>query len=122
MSTPLSAWNRLASLATLGTRRAPLETQSLWPEASLAPLSEPASPERTLLRAASAQRLWDLAGSRAAPEANVTQPAPAPRFSRTPGSVAMAPQGPGAHTREALAAWGIEDVDGLVESGAAVQA
>jgi alpha-methylacyl-CoA racemase len=52
----------------------------------------------------------------------ITQPAPAPRFSRTPGSVAMAPQGPGAHTREALAAWGIEDVDGLVESGAAVQA
>ena len=51
----------------------------------------------------------------------ITQPAPAPRFSRTPGSVAMAPQGPGAHTREALAAWGIGDVDALLESGAAVQ-
>ncbi len=68
--------------ATLGTRRAPLETQSLWPEASLAPLSEPASPERTLLRAASAQRLWDLAGARAAPEAVVTPPRPCSVFLR----------------------------------------
>ena len=51
----------------------------------------------------------------------VTQPAPAPRFSRTPGAVSMAPAGPGAHTREALAAWGVDDVDGLVASGAAVQ-
>ena len=51
----------------------------------------------------------------------ITQPAPAPRFSRTPGSVSMSPQGPGAHTREALAAWGVEDVEGLIGSGAAVQ-
>ncbi len=51
----------------------------------------------------------------------ITQPAPAPRFSRTPGSVSMSPQGPGAHTREALAAWGIEDVEGLIGSGVAVQ-
>ena len=28
----------------------------------------------------------------------------------------------GAHTREALAAWGIADVDGLIASGVAVQA
>ncbi|HEY5760444.1 MAG TPA: DUF5691 domain-containing protein [Steroidobacter sp.] len=55
-----------------------METQSLWPEASLAPLGDPASPERTLLRAASARRLWDLAGARAAPEAVVTPPPPAP--------------------------------------------
>jgi len=51
----------------------------------------------------------------------ITQPAPAPRFSRTPGTVDMPPGGPGAHTREALAAWGIADVDRLLESGAAVQ-
>jgi alpha-methylacyl-CoA racemase len=52
----------------------------------------------------------------------VTQPAPAPRFSRTPASLTLppAPQ-PGAHTREALAAWGVEDVDGLIERGVAVQ-
>ena len=52
----------------------------------------------------------------------VTQPAPAPRFSRTPPSLSMppAPQA-GANTREALAAWGVGDVDGLIERGAAVQ-
>jgi alpha-methylacyl-CoA racemase len=52
----------------------------------------------------------------------ITQPAPAPRFSRTPGAVAMPPGGPGAHTRVALIAWGTPDVDALLESGAAVQA
>jgi alpha-methylacyl-CoA racemase len=52
----------------------------------------------------------------------ITQPAPAPRFSRTPGALTMPPRGPGAHTREALVAWGAADVDALLESGAAVQA
>jgi alpha-methylacyl-CoA racemase len=51
----------------------------------------------------------------------VVQPAPAPRFSRTPPSVSTSPGGPGAQTREALTAWGITDVDALLESGAAVQ-
>jgi alpha-methylacyl-CoA racemase len=54
--------------------------------------------------------------------AGITQPAPAPRFSRTPGAIASPPAGPGAHTREALAAWGVDDVDALLASGAAVQA
>jgi alpha-methylacyl-CoA racemase len=52
----------------------------------------------------------------------ITQPAPAPRFSRTPATLGMAPGGPGAHTREALTAWGIQDVDALLASGAASQA
>ncbi|HYH34590.1 MAG TPA: CaiB/BaiF CoA-transferase family protein [Nocardioides sp.] len=52
----------------------------------------------------------------------ITQPAPAPRFSRTPGAISRPPAAPGAHTREALTAWGIDDVDALVASGAAVQA
>lgn len=52
----------------------------------------------------------------------VTQPAPAPRFSRTQATITMPPGGAGAHTREALAAWGVDDVDALIESGAAVQA
>jgi alpha-methylacyl-CoA racemase len=39
----------------------------------------------------------------------VTQPAPAPRFSRTPGAIAGPPAAPGAHTDEALAAWGFDD-------------
>jgi alpha-methylacyl-CoA racemase len=52
----------------------------------------------------------------------LVQPAPAPRFSRTESTLAMPPAPkPGAHTREALVAWGIDDVDALLESGAAVQ-
>src|SRR5688572_2931106 len=51
----------------------------------------------------------------------VTQPAPAPRFSRTAPSLSLAPAPqPGTHTRDALAAWGVADVDGLIERGAAV--
>ena len=53
----------------------------------------------------------------------LVQPAPAPRFSRTEPTLGLPPApGPGAHTREALAAWGIEDVEALIEAGAAVQA
>jgi alpha-methylacyl-CoA racemase len=50
----------------------------------------------------------------------VVQPAPAPRFSRTPASLTTPPPSPGADTRSALAAWGIDDVDALLASGAAV--
>ena len=53
----------------------------------------------------------------------VRQPAPAPRFSRTPGQLSRPPAAkPGLHTREVLTAWGIDDVEGLIERGAAVQA
>ncbi|KQV77392.1 carnitine dehydratase [Nocardioides sp. Root122] len=52
----------------------------------------------------------------------VTQPAPAPRFSRTAPTLGRPPAQPGEHTREALAAWGVDDVDALLHSGAAVQA
>jgi alpha-methylacyl-CoA racemase len=38
----------------------------------------------------------------------VTQPAPAPRFSRTPGELGLPPRETGADTDNALAAWGIE--------------
>lgn len=53
----------------------------------------------------------------------IVQPAPAPRFSRTRSTLGRppAPQ-PGADTREALTAWGIKDVERLLENGAAVQA
>ena len=53
----------------------------------------------------------------------VRQPAPAPRFSRTTASLSSPPPPKaGADTREALAAWGIKGVDGLIERGVAVQA
>ncbi|HUR49555.1 MAG TPA: CaiB/BaiF CoA-transferase family protein [Acidimicrobiales bacterium] len=38
--------------------------------------------------------------------AGVVQPAPAPRFSRTPGAISRPPAHPGQHTAEALADWG----------------
>jgi alpha-methylacyl-CoA racemase len=50
------------------------------------------------------------------------QPAPAPRFSRTEPSLTTGPSVPGGQTREALAAWGVADVDALIESGAAAEA
>ena len=53
----------------------------------------------------------------------VTEPAPAPRFSRTPPSLTTPPPAePGQDTAEALTAWGVTGVDRLLESGAAVQA
>jgi alpha-methylacyl-CoA racemase len=50
------------------------------------------------------------------------QPAPAPRFSRTAATLTTGPSTAGGQTREALTAWGIDDVDELIASGAAVQA
>ena len=53
----------------------------------------------------------------------IVQPAPAPRFSRTAAELGLPPAPePGTHTRAALAAWGIDDVDRLIERGVAVQA
>ncbi|GAB3590764.1 CaiB/BaiF CoA-transferase family protein [Angustibacter peucedani] len=51
----------------------------------------------------------------------VVQPAPAPRFSRTPATLTSGPSRPGQHSRAALEAWGVDDVDGLLEAGAVVQ-
>lgn len=50
----------------------------------------------------------------------IVQPAPAPRFSRTPGEVSRPPSHPGADTDEALAAWGVDAaaVAALREAGA----
>ena len=52
----------------------------------------------------------------------VLQPAPAPRFDRTRPTLTTGPAVAGRDTRAALTAWGIADVDGLLDSGAAVQA
>ncbi len=52
----------------------------------------------------------------------VMQPAPAPRFSRTKTSLDQAPAHPGQHTTEVLTAWGIDNVDALIASGAVKQA
>lgn len=39
------------------------------------------------------------------------QPAPAPRFSRTPGAISRTPSGLGTHSREVLADWGVADAE-----------
>jgi len=54
----------------------------------------------------------------------VTQPAPAPRFSRTENEVVSAPAWPGEHSCAVLEAWGVdaERIDRLIESGAVRQA
>jgi len=41
-------------------------------------------------------------------EFDVLQPAPAPRFARTPGAIAGPPPAPGEHTTEVLKEWGVE--------------
>jgi alpha-methylacyl-CoA racemase len=50
----------------------------------------------------------------------LTQPAPAPRFSRTTVEISRPPAHAGQHTREVLEEWGIpkDRLDALVESGA----
>jgi alpha-methylacyl-CoA racemase len=50
------------------------------------------------------------------------QPAPSPRFSRTPGQLPDPAAAPGQHTLEALTAWGLPDAADLIACGAAIQA
>lgn len=52
--------------------------------------------------------------------AGIRQPAPAPRFSRTPGKVSAPPVTPGADTETALADWGLADAEiaALKDAGA----
>ncbi len=50
----------------------------------------------------------------------VVQPAPAPRFSRTPGAAGAPPPAPGEHTDDALADWGFsaDEIAALRDAGA----
>jgi len=52
--------------------------------------------------------------------AGISQPAPAPRFSDTPGQIRRPPPHPGQHTDEALADWGLAaaDIAALRQAGA----
>jgi alpha-methylacyl-CoA racemase len=56
--------------------------------------------------------------------AGVTQPAPAPRYSRSSTSTPTPPAHAGQHTRAVLADWGIDAarIETLIASGAAKQA
>jgi alpha-methylacyl-CoA racemase len=52
--------------------------------------------------------------------AGISQPAPAPRFSRTPGRVHSPPAAPGEHTETALADWGFgaDEISALKDAAA----
>ena len=52
----------------------------------------------------------------------IVQPAPAPRFSRTPSAVSSRAAAPGSHTVEALTDWGVPDVAALLAAGVVAQA
>jgi hypothetical protein len=82
MAAPDTGWDRLLAVATLGTRRAPLDETSLWPTAELAPAGADVSVELKFLRAAAAQRLYDVAGTRATPQA-LTEEQPPVQIDRT---------------------------------------
>lgn len=57
-------------------------------------------------------------------DGDIWQPAPAPRYSRTPGKVQRPPAAVGAHSTEILAEFGFEQdaIDALLQSGAVKQA
>lgn len=69
-----NAWNRLLAVATLGTRRAPIDETTLWPTQELAPAGAGTSMELKLLRAAAAQRLYEVAGTRSTSQPIDEQP------------------------------------------------
>ena len=80
-------------------------------DACFAPVLEPGeAPEHPHVRARGT--FVDIGG--------VVQPAPAPRFSRTPADTPGPPVAPGAHTRTALVDWGFadEEVEELAAAGA----
>ncbi|MDP4834271.1 MAG: CoA transferase, partial [Ilumatobacteraceae bacterium] len=71
-----------------------------------------------------AQHPHNVARSTFIEVAGVTQPAPAPRYSRTTTNLPTAPAHAGEHTRAVLADWGVDAVriDTLIASGAIRQA
>jgi hypothetical protein len=108
MATPLTSWERLAAIATLGTRRAPLPKDAVWPEASLAAAAnENTPPETVLLRAAAATWLWTVAGMRAAQSSDSVQvdvPAPSGSLASEAASWRLARM-IGGEQRELLQEW-----------------
>lgn len=77
-ATELKAWDRLLAVATLGTRRAPVNDATLWPAAELAPAGTDLPTESKFLRAAAAQRLYDIAGNRSSPQVAAEESVPVP--------------------------------------------
>ncbi|GAB3775400.1 CaiB/BaiF CoA-transferase family protein [Nocardioides ginsengisegetis] len=111
--------DRYDELRALITERFASRTQAEWIEvfegtdacvAGIIPLSEAARHPHMAAREVFVER------------DGLVQPSPAPRFSRTRPSLTTPPTpAAGSDTREALNAWGIADVDKLLEAGIAVQ-
>src|SRR5687768_10842089 len=95
------SWERLTALATLGTARAGVRVDELWPDPTL---RVEGSQEQSLLRAAAATHLWLLAGQRVMGSARDNSPSNVPSNIQdrplTAASVADAPP----QLRE-IAAW-----------------
>ena len=111
-------WPRLRTrLAAAFARR----TQAEWVEV-FADLDACVAPVVPLDRAPEHPHL--AARAAYASVGGVTQPAPAPRFSRTPGALSTPPAATGEHTRDALADWGLDParIARLLDGGVARQA
>ncbi|MCW2764618.1 MAG: fldA 1 [Nocardioides sp.] len=111
--------DRYAEMRAIFTERFGSRTQAEWVElfegtdacvAGIIPISQAAQHPHLVARRTFVER------------DGMVQPQPAPRFSRTaPTLTAPPPRAAGEHTRDALTAWGVADVDGLIERGVAVQ-
>ena len=110
---------RLGELKDLLTATFKQRTQAEWSEvfdgtdacvAPVLPLSEAAQHPHLRAREVYVER------------DGLLQPAPAPRFSRTSPSLSTGPSRPGDGTRAVLEAWGVSDVEGLLSTGAVVEA
>lgn len=108
-----------AELKKLIAERIASRTQAEWTEvfegtdacvAPILPMTEAAQHPHLKLRETYVER------------DGILQPSPAPRFSRTEATLTTGPSAAGGDTLGALTAWGIGNVDELLESGAAVQA
>lgn len=77
MSQEPGAWEKITTVATLGTRRGTSPEPLTWPHEAIAAAATGASVERSILRCAAATYLWSFAGSRVAvAPTEVSEPAP----------------------------------------------
>ncbi|HEV2259696.1 MAG TPA: CaiB/BaiF CoA-transferase family protein, partial [Streptosporangiaceae bacterium] len=106
------------ALRALLTTRFKTRTRDEWTEV-FAGTDACVEPVLSLHEAAADEHL--LARETYLTAAGITQPAPAPRFSRTPAELSTPAPAPGQHTRGALTAWGLPDAEDLIACGAAVQ-
>jgi alpha-methylacyl-CoA racemase len=111
---------RWPELRTMLTEAFLTRTRDEW-TAVFADLDACVSPVLTLGEAPSHPHLQ--ARGTVAEVDGIAQPAPAPRFSRTPGSLTTPKRSPGQDTREVLRDWGLpaDEVSALEQAGVVVQ-